>query len=459
MRLTRRDFMRMTGAGMTSLALPVGMRAPGQDAKRRPPNIVLILADDLGYAELGVQGCQDVPTPHVDSLAADGVRFTHGYVSCPVCSPTRAGLLTGRYQQRFGHEFNPGPPDEAPETFGLPLSEKTVADRLKSLGYATGLVGKWHQGYEPQFHPQRRGFDEFFGFPGGSHAYVGGDARSKEGRNPILRGTDPVEETEYLTDAFSREAVSFISGHADHPFFLYLAFNAVHSPLQAPDKYLSRFTKIEDPKRRTFAAMLSAMDDAVGAVLAELRSRGLDQDTLVFFLSDNGGPTASTTSSNGPLRGFKGMVLEGGIRVPFLARWTGKIPAGRVSHEPVISLDLCPTAAAAAGGSQDTLLDGVNLLPFLSGQSQAAPHDALYWRFGPQWAIRRGSMKLVNLESEPTKLYDLAKDIGEAQDLSSAKPEAVQDLKASWDSWQTGLVPPLWERNAQRKKGKRAKKA
>jgi arylsulfatase A-like enzyme len=415
------------------------------------PNIVVIVADDLGYAGLGCQGGKDVVTPNIDAMASNGVRCTNAYVSCPVCSPTRAGLITGRYQQRFGHEFNPGPEADAPANFGLPLSETTLADRLKALGYATGVVGKWHLGYRPQFHPQRRGFDEFFGFLGGSHGYIKGQGGRAE---PILRGTEPVDEAEYLTDALTREAIGFIDRHHQGPFFLYLTYNAVHAPMQVTSKYLARFaTRVADDTRRTHLAMLSALDDGVGAVLETLRKDGLDRDTLVVFISDNGGPTRVTTSRNDPLRGLKGEVWEGGIRVPMIVRWTGHLPAGKVYDKPVIALDIAPTAVAAAGGSpsDDPRIDGVDLLPYLSGEKAGAPHEALYWRFGDQSAIRKGDWKLVRIGTGAPRLFNLAEDIGEQHDLSGTHPEKVKELDDALKGWMSQLAPPLWlNRRAQK---------
>ncbi len=311
----------------------------------RKPNIVVILADDLGYAEVTCDGKQPIPTPRVASIAKGGICFPAGYVSCPVCSPTRAGLLTGRYQQRFGHEFNPGPAAQADSKFGLPLEELTLADRLKKLGYATGIVGKWHLGYQSPYRPMRRGFDDFFGFLGGAHSYVDSAADSN---NRIWRGEQAVEETAYLTDAIGREAVAFVDRHKAEPFFLYMAFNAVHAPLQATAKYDQRFTDVSDQRRRTFSGMLSALDDNVGLLLDKLAAEKLDGETLIFFISDNGGPTRNTTSRNDPLRGFKAQVWEGGIRVPFAVRWKGHIPEGKTYELPVISLDVVPTALAAA---------------------------------------------------------------------------------------------------------------
>lgn len=410
----------------------------------RKPNIIVIVSDDHGYAEIGVQGCQDVPTPRIDSLAKNGVRCTNGYVSCPVCSPTRAGLMTGRYQQRFGHEFNPGPALAADATFGLPLTETTLAERLKSLGYATGMVGKWHLGYRPEFYPTKRGFDEFFGFLGGAHPYLG----ERRDGNPIMRGTTPVEEKEYLTDAFGREAVAFIEKHKAEPFFLYLAFNAVHNPLEATEKYLQRFPSLSG-KRRTFAAMLSALDDNVGRVLDKLRELKLEENTLIFFVADNGGPTPNTTSRNDPLRGTKGQVYEGGIRVPFLVQWKGQLPAGKVYEQPVIALDIFPTAVAAAGGNiaPEWKLDGVNLLPYLKGEKMGVPHAALFWRFGEQYAVRQGDWKLLKTpRGTKPELYNLAEDIGEKSDLAEKYPDQVKQLSDVYNAWNAQLQPPRWGR-------------
>ncbi|MEN6495146.1 MAG: sulfatase [Thermoguttaceae bacterium] len=441
-----------------AMAMFVATHARAAAGPAKPPNIVILLADDLGYGDLGFQGGKDIPTPHVDSLAANGVRFTNGYVSGPYCSPTRAGLITGRYQTRFGHEFNP-----AGER-GLPKRETTIADRLKAAGYATGLVGKWHLGATPELRPQKRGFDEFFGFHGGAHVYFAEQSQT------IFRGDSPVVEKEYLTDAFAREAVSFIDRHQSHPFFLYLAFNAVHTPMHATDARLKRFASIQDEQRRTYAAMLSALDEAVGRVLDKLRASGLEENTLIFFFSDNGGPTMPTTtingSSNAPLRGSKRTTLEGGVHVPFVLQWKGKLPAGRVYRQPVIQLDVLPTALAAAGvpAKASWKLDGVNLLPYLEETQLGTPHDSLYWRMGPQRAIRKGDWKLVQYDVNadlktaesgvasrsgwPTvtspRLYNVAEDVGETWDLATAHPEKVQELDAAWQAWNKELATPLW---------------
>ncbi len=450
---------RSSHARLVLLVLSVlcaGLASPAAAQSLRRPNIVLIVADDMGYAEMGTQGNTDVPTPHIDSLAKQGVRFTGGYVSAPLCAPTRAGLMTGRYQQRFGFETNPGPEDYADEKFGLPRSEPTIAERLKSGGYATGMFGKWHLGYKPELQPTARGFDEFFGFLSGANNYLPGGRRGGS-RNPVLRGTQPVAEKEYLTDAFGREAVTFIDKHRDRPFFLYLPFNAVHAPLEAIDKYLRRFDAIKDPTRRTFAAMLSAMDDNIGRVLDALRKHGLEDQTLVFFISDNGGPTSQTTSSNLPLRGSKGQLLEGGIRLPFIIQWKGRLPAGKVDDRPVIQLDVLPTAMAAAGLaiSPDWKLDGVNLLPFLNGEKAGPPHDTLYWRIQNQHAIRRGDWKLVQTRADlKPQLYNLAVDIRESADLADKEPAKLKELGDAWAAWNAQLSDPLWRRQDAQTQGR-----
>ena len=425
---------------------------------RRLPNIVVIVADDMGYADIGVHGSPDIRTPNIDALARDGVRFTDAYVSGPYCSPTRAGFLTGRYPQRFGHEFNLGVEHRE---LGLPLEETTIADRLKTAGYRTALFGKWHLGVGEKYHPLRRGFEEFFGFLGGAHTYI--DVGTKQ--NPLLEGTTPVESFDgYLTDALAERASAYVKQQASKPFFLYLAFNAAHTPLQAPKKYLDRFPNIQNEQRRTYAAMVSAMDDGIGKVLGTLREQNLDQNTLVIFFNDNGGPTMETTtingSSNAPLRGSKRTTWEGGIRVPFMIRWTGRLPGGHVDKRPIIQLDVLPTALAAAGvdRGKSSRLDGVDLLPFLSGVAKGLPHETLYWRMGGMMAIRHGDWKLVKtragalVDADPAalsdlsgaELYNLADDIGESKNLAAARPEKVKELGDRWQQWNTQLVKPRW---------------
>ncbi len=365
-------------------------------AEARKPNIIVFLADDVGWGEFGFQGNTQIPTPNIDSIARNGTKFTNGYVAATYCSPCRAGLLTGRYPTRFGHEFNGGGGTGKAGTvkFGLPLKEKTIADRLRTLGYATVAVGKWHLGAGPEYIATVRGFDEFYGTVANTPFFNPPNFIDTR-KSPDVRAIK--DDTFYTTDAYGERASDWIAKQKDKPYFLYLPFNAQHAPLQATRKYLDRFPNITDEKRHKFAAMMSAMDDAVGKVLAKVRERGEEENTLIFFFSDNGGPTKQTTSSNGPLRGFKAQTSEGGTRIPYCVQWKGKIPAGKVYDYPVQNLDILPTAVVAAGGTIDPAwkLDGVDLMPFLTGKNTSRPHEVLYWRFGAQWAIRKGDWKLV----------------------------------------------------------------
>jgi arylsulfatase A-like enzyme/uncharacterized protein (DUF1330 family) len=458
-------------------------------AAERKPNIIVIVADDLGYADVGFQGGRDIPTPNLDQLAARGIRLSSGYASGVWCTPTRAGLLTGRYQQRFGEHGHEHAPDTA-----LDLAETTLAQRLRAAGYATGLVGKWHLGTSDEYHPQRRGFDEFFGFLPGAHNFLpdlpiiifpdrNGDGEDL-GANAevrarldkaIMRGTEFVHEPGYLTEAFGREGVSFVRRHADQPFFLYLSFNAVHTPMQATDPLLEMFASVQDPVRRAYNAMTYSMDDAIGAVLDQLRASGIEENTLVFFISDNGGPTLHrygyNASNNTPLRGSKGTTLEGGIRIPFVVSWPGTLEGGGVFGAPAITLDIAPTALAAAGISVEPgmALDGVNLLPHLQGEVQRSPHELLFWRGWGQMAVRQGDWKLVSYVAKmdegelkrgearnvmtPYRLYNLRSDIGERQDLAAAEPERVADLLEEWRAWNAEMkVPPQLAKSETTKK-------
>lgn len=460
-----------------------------RDAAESRPNIVLLVADDLGYGELGCQGNPEIPTPHIDSIASNGVRFTAGYVTASFCSASRAGFMTGRYQTRFGYEFNPiGAQNEDPQA-GLPASQVTLAQHLHDAGYTTALIGKWHLGGHANYHPHRRGFDEFFGFTHEGHYYVpppydgvttmlrrrtlpsGGQGRwiSADGKlvysthmrhdepaydanNPIVRGGQPVEESAYFTDALTREAVDFIDRNEEKPFFLYLAYNAVHSPLQAADAYMDRFAHIDDVQRRIFAAMLSNLDESVGQVLQALRRGDQWENTLVVFLSDNGGPTRELTSSNLPLRGGKGDVFEGGVRVPFLMQWPGVLPGGSIYHQPVVSLDIYGTAAAAADAPipAERAIDGVDLLPYLTGReaAEARPHATLFWRIGGRTAVRAGDWKLLRnarrSQNAPWQLFNLAEDLSEENNLYAAQPAKAAELKAIWQRLDQEMVDPIW---------------
>ena len=457
----------------------------------RPPNVVLIVADDLGYGDTGAYGSETIATPHIDALAAAGVRLTDGHVSAAVCSPSRAGLMTGRYQSRFGYEYNPsfnfasGP--EAGR--GLPVTETTIADVLQEAGYATGLVGKWHLGVDEQYHPLNRGFDEFFGIFGGGTSYIDSrlpgvhswpaeDAPTERDANiarAIMDGRKPVDVPEYLTDVFAAKAVDFIDRHGDAggPFFLMLSLTAPHTPIQATDEYVERNLHIEAEGARIFAAMVSSVDDTVGDVVGALKERGLDGNTLIFFISDNGcvNYMPDVICTNAPLSGGKRYQLEGGIRVPFIATWPDRLPAGRVYDEPVISLDIFATATAAAG-LEPREVDGVSLLPHLRGEAEAPPHEFLFWRSAPNVAVRWGDWKLWRVDrserdldeamsarvrllplvnyppvsefGQTTLLYDLAADIGERENLAERHPEVVERMEAELAAWSSGLAEPMW---------------
>ncbi len=418
------------------------------------PNVLLIIADDLGYADVGFQGCKDIPTPNLDALAARSVHCTSGYVSHPFCSPTRAGVMTGRYQHRFGHENNPAwlPQDTVA---GLPLDQITLPSLMKNAGYTTGAVGKWHLGAHPQFHPNKRGFDEYFGFRGGGHIYLPGGKGGEEYNLPIEFNGEARPFDGYLTDILGREAAAFVERHQKQSWFLYLAFNAPHTPLSAPPELLAKFASIIDEGRRTYAAMVHAMDAAVGVTLARLDATGQRDNTLIFFISDNGGPNLQGRTGNPcftdntPLRGHKGQVYDGGIRVPFLVSWPARLKPG-VFAQPVIAIDFLPTAVAAAGGKlpEDSKLDGVNLLPHLTGENAGAPHETLFWRSGGpggNYAARSGTWKLVRLGNAAPELFDLASDIGETKNLATEKPEVLAKLQSAVAEWDKGNIKPLFE--------------
>ena len=412
------------------------------------PNILVIVSDDQGYADAGFNGCKDIPTPQLDALAKSGVRCTSGYVTHPFCSPTRAALLTGRYQQRFGHENNPAyKPKDASE--GLPLTEKLLPSYLATAGWKTGWVGKWHLGATPEHAPWKRGFAESFGFIGGGHQYVGWQPKNEEYNIPIVRDGQSVEVPEHLTARFGSEASAFIQRHAAEPWFLYLAFNAPHSPHQPTPEELAKFSGVEHPDRRKYAAQIGLMDDAIGKILQQLESTGQRQRTLIFFFSDNGGPLAQNRAagpSNTPLRGGKGTLFEGGVRVPFVISWPGTLPAGQDFDAPVSSLDVFATSLALAGVPMpaDVPHDGVNLIPFLKGDNKEAPHTRLFWRVGggTAHAMRHGNWKLIRAKDKPPELYDLAADVSESKDQAAAHPEVVARLVGDLDRWNKELSPP-----------------
>ena len=457
---------------------------PEAEQTASPPNIVVIVADDLGYNDLGSFGSEIIRTPHLDALAAGGVRATDGYVSAAVCSPSRAGLYTGRYQPRFGYEYNTSGRDTV---VGLPTDERTLADMLGDAGYATGLIGKWHLGKSKQHHPLSRGFDEYFGVLAGGTSYIdsrragvqswpAGNAPTTRGdANAIFDGFEQVEVEEYLTDVFADRAVDFIRRHKDERFFLMLTPNSPHTPLQATTEYTDRYPDVEPEGRRIFAAMVSSIDDYVGDVVSELRANGLEENTLIVFTSDNGCVKylSQDVCSNDPLRGSKRFHLEGGIRVPFIFYWPAGLPSGQTYGQPIISLDLFSTFAAAAR-SAETAQDSVNLLPYLRGEQEDSPHEFLFWRFKPNIAVRWGKWKMWKVNKtdlteqdltiggrrlpevehpgdsplgQLTVLYDLSEDVGESQNLAAQHPEIVERLETELERWNAELAEPMWLSN------------
>lgn len=418
------------------------------------PNIVFILSDDAGYADFGFQGSKEFKTPELDKFAKNSVLFTQAYVSAAVCGPSRAGLLTGKYQQKFGFEENnvPGLMSKngiTGDDMGLPLDQKIMADYLKEQGYKTAVFGKWHLGNADRFHPTKRGFDEFYGFRGGARSYMPYGTENQLTRNEdrLERGFGEYEEYEgYLTDGLADEAISFMERNQKNPFFIYLAFNAVHTPMEAKEEDLAKVQGLTG-KRKTLAAMAIAMDKACGKVLNRIKELGLDKNTLIVFTNDNGGPSDANESSNNPLSGTKANHLEGGIRVPFLMSWPGKLKPNTVYDNPISTLDLLPTFITAAGGNVSNIkgLDGVDLIPFLTENTTEKPHETLYWKKEARGAVRHNDWKLVRFPDRPAELYNIKEDISEVNDLAAEHPEKVRELYKMLFNWELTLERPLWQ--------------
>lgn len=418
---------------------------------QEPPNIVLLFADDAGYADFGFHGSKIIKTPHLDKLASEGIRFTQAYVSDPTCGPSRAGLITGKYQQRFGFEENNVPGymsavSAADGTeMGLPLSEKTIGDYLKSKGYKTSFYGKWHLGGADRFHPLRRGFDTFYGFRGGLRSYFDYKQTPKDSLNRAERGFANFEEPDiYYTDKLATEAVSFIQENKNNPFFAFVSFNAVHTPMEALEQDLEKFPTLTG-NRKIVAAMTLALDRACGKIIDTIDALGLGENTIIVFTNDNGGPTDRNASSNYPLSGTKSNHLEGGIRVPFLMRWSSNLPQNAVFDYPVSTLDLLPTFFSVAGGDVENIsTDGVNLLPFVKGEKDEQPHDYLYWKKQARGAVRAGDWKLLRFPDRPAELYHVTKDNRELYNLASKYPDKVKELYKKLFEWESTLERPRW---------------
>lgn len=470
LKLTDMKFIQLHFAILILSAALVAAPAPAANSK---PNVIVILTDDQGFADLGCQKVvKDIRTPNLDRMASEGVRCTAGYITAPQCSPSRAGLITGRYQQRFGFDTIPDCP--------LPLEEVTIAERLRAAGYVTGQVGKWHLDPNVEsakwiaknlpnvkrnarglplipaadvlaYYPHRQGFDEFF--VGAMTSYF---ANFSTNGNDLKHDGEWLNNKQFRVDVQTDAALAFIRRNHAKPFFLYLAYFAPHVPLEAPAKYLERFPGPMPERRRYALAMLAAIDDGVGRILAALKENGIDDNTLLIFTSDNGAPLKLTKedvqpvnvstadwdgSLNDPWVGEKGMLAEGGIRVPFLLRWKGGLPAGKVFPQPVSSLDIAATAVAAAGLPADAKLDGVNLLPHLNGKQANAPHAALFWRFWNQAAVRAGKWKY--LKAGPAEfLFDLDSDAHETKNLLASHGEVAAELRTKLAAWTQELMPP-----------------
>ena len=420
------------------------------------PNVIVIISDDQGYADVGFHGSKEIFTPNIDRIANNGVIFSEGYVSYAVCSPSRAGLITGRYQNRFGYTRNIllAPKDS---TMGLPLTEQTLPDVLRKANYKTKAIGKWHLGAHESLVPERRGFDEFFGFIIGGHRYFPEDLtindltevrRQMDGYiTRIYDNGNRIDTKKYLTEELSDNAVKFIEDNSDNPFFLYLSYNAPHTPLQATKKDLERNMHIEVEKRRTYAAMVSSMDDGIGLILDKLEEKKISDNTIVIFFSDNGGVEWYNFSDNGVLRGIKGDFYEGGIRVPFVMQWPKKIKPGITYDKPIIALDVFATVASAASAEKyiKNDIDGVDLLPYLTEENSGLPHEYLYWQNRDKDidVVRDERYKYLRIKNDEY-IFDLKNDISEETNIINSSKPIYNRLKSKFKEWEKDMIDPVF---------------
>ena len=424
--------------------------------KNKPPNIIVIISDDQGYADVGFHGSKEIFTPNIDRIANNGVVFSQGYVSFAVCSPSRAGLITGRYQNRFGYTRNIllAPKDS---TMGLPLGEQTLPEVLKKGGYKTKAIGKWHLGAHDLLIPENRGFDEFYGFLIGGHRYFPDDLTLNdltEARKQmdgyitkIYDNGNRINTSRYLTDELSINAVKFIEDNSNNPFFLYLSYNAPHTPLQAKEEDLLRNMHIKGEKRRIYASMVTSMDDGIGLVLDKLEQMNIIDNTIVIFFSDNGGVEWYNHSDNGELRGIKGDFFEGGIRVPFVMQWPKIIPKGIVYDKPIIALDVFATSIAVANVENHTIneIDGVNLIPYIIGENNNYPHKYLYWQNRDKEidVIRDDRYKYLRIKNKEF-IFDLSNDISEENNLINSSKQIYDNLKFEFKEWEKDMIDPIF---------------
>ena len=403
------------------------------------PNVIIILVDDAGYADFGFMGSKDLETPNIDALAKSGVVLTDAHVSATVCAPSRAGLMTGKYQQRFGFEAN-GTGFGDSGDIGLSDDVSTMADVFRANGYKTLALGKWHLGADKSDHPNQRGFDEFFGFEAGSRYYFSYKNPKKE--KMLQHNGTRVMFDGYLTDVLGDQSVKFIEANKEQPFFMYLAYNAVHTPMEAKKDHLEKY---KNHPRQKLAAMTWSLDENVGKLQKKLKTLGMSDNTLIYFLSDNGG-AANNSSSGGPLKGWKGNKFEGGHRVPFIVSWPNAIKGGQTFNGLSSSLDIFTTSLAAANikKADDLILDGANLLPYLKGEKIGNPHDKLFWRKLEEAGARVGDYKMVRLQDFGATLYNLENDLGETTDLKAFQVEAYQLLQNELKLWESKMNDPLW---------------
>ena len=435
------DSTKLSGIIVLSVIVTCSFNSE-EKSKIKKPNIIVLLVDDAGYADFGFMGSKDLKTPNIDKLAANGVVFTDAHVSATVCGPSRAGIITGRYQQRFGFECNP-----SSDSCGVDLNEFTIASAMKQAGYTTAAFGKWHLGDKPGYRPNERGFDYYWGFLAGGRSYFSNPNTDQKGKSQaITENFTHVTFDGYLTDRLGDKAVDFIGKNKDKPFFIYWAPNAVHTPMEAKTEDLALF---DGHPRQKLAAMTWALDRAVGNIVAKLEKEGLLENTLIFFLSDNGG-AANNQSTNFPLKGFKGNKFEGGHRVPFFVSWASGIKGGRTFDGLTSSLDIYATALDAVNEKTYEVnnLDGVSLIPYLTGKKQGDPHSELFWRKDNMASVRVGDYKLIRVEKLPSVLYNLADDLGETNNLSATDEKDFRELSSELENWEKETIKPLWTEGA-----------
>ncbi|MBD1420871.1 sulfatase [Sphingobacterium chuzhouense] len=415
------------------------------------PNVIVIVSDDAGYADFGCYGGKEIPTPNIDALAKSGTLFTDAYVSASVCAPSRAGILTGMYQQRFGFEHNVSKLPVAPytqEDVGMDIDIKTIGNQMQHNGYHTIALGKWHMGDDARYFPLQRGFDEFYGFVGGHRDFFGYKGQAPSPTQALYDNDKIVPESEvtYLTDMLTDRAVSFVKANAQQPFFMYLAYNAVHTPMNAKQELLDKFSHITNPERRAYAAMMASLDEGVGALVDALKKQNIYDNTLIVFINDNGAAT-NNSADNGKLRGLKGSKWEGGTRVAYIMQYPNYIPAGKKYHKMVSGLDIMPTAVGAANGQliAGQITDGKNLLPYINGKIKKAPHSDLFWRRGIAAAVRSGKWKLIRSgDTNPVLLFNLEKDISETKNLANSHQGKVKKLLRKLEAWEKTIEQPRW---------------